>query len=125
MTGGSREEGSGSGSEGGKKGNSLPDSRSPPVLRHPLPVRKRPSSIAGQSLEEMRANGTWGRGEERGEIEFILIGDKSPSYARNLKTGGAYMLGMMKEPFRGKDHEVAAALPPETTTGEKDEYIRK
>ena len=60
MTGGSREEGSGSGNEGGKKGNSLPDSRSPPVLRHPLPVRKRPSSIAGQSLEEMRANGTWG-----------------------------------------------------------------
>ncbi|XP_065831852.1 rho GTPase-activating protein 29-like [Oscarella lobularis] len=108
MTGGSREEGSGSGSEGGKKGNSLPDSRSPPVLRHPLPVRKRPSSIAVQSLEEMRANG-----------------DKSPNYARNLKTGGAYMLGMMKEPFRGKDHEVAAALPPETTTGEKDELFRR
>ena len=66
-----------------------------------------------------------GRGEGRGGIEFIPIGDKSPSYARNLKTGAAYMLRMMKEPFRGKDHEVAVALPPETTTGDKRRVHKK
>eukprot|EP00118_Oscarella_pearsei_P023567 m.283609 g.283609 ORF g.283609 m.283609 type:complete len:1494 (+) comp40671_c0_seq45:1484-5965(+) len=72
-----------------KKGYSLPESKSPPMLRHPGPgLRKRPSSIAGQSLDEVRG-----------------AGDKSPGHSRNLKN----VLKMMKEPFKAKENDALLA----------------